>query len=1710
MRRTLLLAAALLAAPAARAGDGNRLTYLDGSDPYYVSRNFPRLVTPQWVGEEGVDAVVVLAIDDMRGTEPYETFLRPLLRRLEQLDGRAAVSIMTCRVDPKHTQLQAWLKEGLSLETHTVDHPCPLLQRGALGRARSTYDRCVDQLAAVPGGGPVAFRVPCCDSLNTASPRFYAEVFNKTTPAGHFLALDSSVFNVFTADDPDLPAAITLDPQGRDRFRPYFPADRAFVNWVENYPYPYVIGRLCWEFPCVTPSDWEAQHRHRPNNPLTVRDWKAALDATVLKQGTMNLVFHPHNWIKPEQVVELVDYAASRYGKRVKFLTFREAHDRLTKHLLGGVPLRAADGGDNGVRLLDVDNDGYMDVVIGNDMVRQTRVWSPRTRTWAVTDFPAALVTGAGDKRTDAGARFGVVRPDGHASLVVRNESAAGGWHFDAGRWVEDRGLLNGLELDGKPVLTAEGGRDHGVRLRDVDGDGRCELLVGNSKQNAIFGWDAEKRAWARRPFALPAGAAFVDADGHDNGLRFADVDEDGHDDLVFANEREYGLYLYSGPDRGWARKVRAGKAGTPGALPPIARAGTNNGAWFHSRHLWVQNEDTANLKDHVDRRSFDEMLSGTDPGPKSPEASRRAIQLKPGFVAELVASEPLVQSPIAFAWGADGRLWVVEMGDYPLGADGKGKPGGRVKVLEDTDGDGRYDKATVFLDGLRFPTGVTPWRKGVLITSAPYILYAEDTDGDGKADVVRKLYSGFVEGNPQHRVNGLVWGLDNWLYGANGDSGGRVTSARTKQTVDLGGRDFRVRPDEGLFEPVSGQTQYGRNRNDWGDWFGNNNSNPLWHYPLDDRLLRRNPHVAPPDPRVHVPAEPGAARVFPVSREMPRFNDPQGLNHFTSACSPVPYRDELFGPAYAGSFFVSEPVHNLVHREVVTPDGVTFRGRRADDEGGSEFLASRDNWFRPTMLRTGPDGALWVADMYRFVIEHPEWIPPDWQKRLDLRAGSDKGRIYRVYPQGKRPRAVPRLDKLDAAGLVAALDSPNGWQRDTAQQLLLWRADKAALPLLEKLAAEAERPLARLHALCTLDGLGALTPRVLRGALADGHPGVRRHAVRLSESLLARAPELGAALLERVGDADAGVRMQLAYTLGAWDNPQAGAALGKLAVRSTGDRFLSAAVLSSVSAGNLEAVVAAARAESGGAPPAGLVDALLRTATGSDRPKAVSGLLQWAATPEGGRYAAWQYDALAGLLDSLESRGSSLGMLGTAGGPDVKAAVEKAAALVDAARARVADNSLSSEDRARALALLGRDPARRAADLRSLSALLTPQTPDGLQAAAVAALGRLRDPKAADVLLHGWKGFAPARRTQVLDALLVRAEGARAVLDAVGRKEVLPAEVDAARRQRLLRYRDAGLRERAAKLLAAASDPDRQKVIDAHRGVAALRGDPARGKELFAKHCAACHRLGGVGNEVGPDLASLADKSAETLLVAVLDPSRAVEARYVQYQAETRDGRQFSGVLSAETGASITLTGADGKPQVLLRRDLESLTSTGKSAMPDGLEKDLAGQDFADLFAHLRSAGPTPKRKEFAGNRPEVVRAAADGSLKLTAANAEVYGPTVVLEPQYGNLGYWSSEEDHAAWEVEASKAGRYEVWLDWACPDGNAGNHFQIQAGVARLTEVVTGTGSWDAYRQAKVGELELKAGRQRLVFRSDGKVAGGALLDLRGLKLVPANGK
>ncbi len=592
--------------------DGNRLTYLDAfSDPYYVGLETAKLTTPQWIGEDGVEAAIILSIDDMRESAPYEQFLHPILERLKKIDGRAPVSIMAPRVDPSDSQLPKWFAEGVSVEAHTLDHPCPCLQKSDFAKAKATYDGCIDLLATVPNYRPVAFRMPCCDSMNSMSPRFYAEVFNKTTPHGNFLAMNSSVFLLFTPKDPQLPLETVIDEEGRRRFDKYVPLDRNFVNYVEDYPYPYVVARLCWEMPSAIPDDWLGFNAFGPHSPTTVRDMKAAIDATVAKQGVFTLTFHPGRWIRNDQVIEIIDYTVSRYGRKVKFLNFREAYRKLTENLLAGQPLRAENGQDNGIRVADVNADGFMDVCIGNEHLRQTRIWSPDDGRWIVRDLPIPLVAVDPEgNRTDAGVRFGVLRKDGTASLLARNETTSGLWHFNGEQWLADAQGLAGLEADG-PVFTARGGRDRGVRMRDVDGDGICELVVGNEVQQAVFSWQPEAHSWYRLPFSLPPGTAIVDSEGRDAGLRFVDVDGDLRDDVVFSDAQRCSLFLYESLAKGWSRGYFDGERTASSPLPMIVRAdGTNNGAWFKYGHMYLQNEHTgAELPNHIDFRCYTQLL---------------------------------------------------------------------------------------------------------------------------------------------------------------------------------------------------------------------------------------------------------------------------------------------------------------------------------------------------------------------------------------------------------------------------------------------------------------------------------------------------------------------------------------------------------------------------------------------------------------------------------------------------------------------------------------------------------------------------------------------------------------------------------------------------------------------------------------------------------------------------------------------------------------------------------------------------------------------------------------------------------------------------------------------------------------------------------------------------------------------------------------------
>ena len=924
-------------------------------------------------------------------------------------------------------------------------------------------------------------------------------------------------------------------------------------------------------------------------------------------------------------------------------------------------------------------------------------------------------------------------------------------------------------------------------------------------------------------------------------------------------------------------------------------------------------------------------------PDPLEPAEGLASFAVGSGLRLELVASEPLVADPIAVDWGPDGKLWVVEMADYPLGIDGKSTPGGRVRFLTDSDADGDYDTSTVFLKDIAFPTSVKAWRGGVLVVSAPEIFYAEDRDGDGVADHRETLFKGFREGNQQHRVNGLVWSLDNRLVLANGDSGGSVESVKTGEKVELGGYDLAIDPDSGEMQLLTGRTQYGRVRDDAGNWFGCNNSRPLFHFVLPGEALKRNPHVVYPPSVVQVPEDPHAPRVYPVSEQALRYNDPFARSRITSACGIGVQRDPRLGEAFSGDVFVCEPVHNLVHRIELHAEGATFVGRRAKAEAESEILASSDAWSRPVSARTGPDGAMWIVDMYRFVIEHPEWIPEEWQKVLELRAGADRGRIYRlVSDQTAKSAVAPDLSQLAPADLVAALANDNGWQRDMIHQMLWWRLDEPEISAAIAAADFKDHSLARMHRL-------SLHPADAVAALQDSDPGVRRRALQI-------VPDPS---LEVATDDDAQVRLEFAFALGRKDVGSAGVGkrLAELANEYSDDPHLIAAVMSSVIPHFAEFAAALDPAMASSE----LRRAMFETAIGIGQFSAVRELLMH--DPDG---------AFSELLSVLDRRKIPFDKLAGKVNAQTATLLNSCLSRIDVARENLKHPAEELEKRIAAVNLVGRAGRDRDADRQLLMGRLTTAEPTELQLAVVDRLAAMRYYR--DLLEVVPKSLPEVQR-RIVALGLENAEAAQLLLEFLESKQLSAANLSALQRDRLRAYPHGGVRSRARALFGDA-DADlakRDEVVEAFQPVLKLKGDAEAGKLVFAQACVVCHQLDGAGQAIGADLAALSDKSAAALLVGILDPNRAVEDKYVLYTIETTDGGVLAGLLQEETGAGVRVALLDGQITTVLRSDIVAVKSTGRSLMPEGLEAAITHQQMADLIAYLQTAGNADGAKPIA-----------------------------------------------------------------------------------------------------------------------------------------------
>ena len=1017
---------------------------------------------------------------------------------------------------------------------------------------------------------------------------------------------------------------------------------------------------------------------------------------------------------------------------------------------------------------------------------------------------------------------------------------------------------------------------------------------------------------------------------------------------------------------------------------------------------VWLTAGDAQKDKDSADKDYSAELPRIAS---KSPEESLKAIKLKAGFHAEIVAAEPLIRSPMAMDFDEFGRAFVVELPEYNQYASPKPHGKGSVKLLEDLDGDGRFDKATVYVGDLDYPTAVACWDGGILIGVAPDILFCKDTDGDGKADVRRKVFTGFGQDKAgEGMLNSFRWRIDNRFHISCGLDGGEVVSVESAanasphpsplpkgegagqaatKPINVRGQHLLLEPRAMTIAATSGGGQHGMSLDDWSlRAFVCGNSEPVHLVMYDGRYLARNPYLQAPAAAINIAPDGKFTKLMRTSAIEPwrvlrtrlrksgvilgsdEGGTPSGF--FTGATGITVYRGDAWPAEFRGQLFVGEVANNLVYRARLEPSGVGLTAHRADTD--AEFLASTDNWFRPVQFANAPDGTLYVIDMYRELIEGAAFLAPAILKHMDPSSGSDKGRIYRIAPDGFRFKPATRLGDLATVELVKLFEHPNGWHRDTASRLIYQRQDRTAVAPLRELATNSKSPLARVIAMYSLQGLSALDAELVWKMAALGRPAVseeqspsetgksahppeeRMHALQIAESFADQA-DIRAAVLSFADDVDLRVRYQVAFTLGAFTGDEATRALSKLEIRDGTDSWMQLAILSSI--GQRRGEFMAALLSDPAARSLAHVRAMLNTVAvqiGAANSKAELATmirqLDLLAADANGKSLA---EELVRNLVSKQPAAKEM-LAGATGGK----AREILAALVRDAIITARDESKAPADRAVAVRTLA---AASLAETKELFAeLLQSKQPQPVQSAALETLARFDVADVPSLILAAWPSQTPQLRATSVETLFTRATWIAAFLDAVEKQAIARADLDPARIVLLRQHKEAAIRDRATKLFSGATLARRQEVVDAYQKSLDLKGDLDRGRMHFRKHCAACHKLENFGESIGADLNAIRDRGTAAVLLNILDPNREVKPQFLSYVVVLDSGRTLTGMIASETANSLTLRKADNTTESVLRINIDELKSTGLSFMPEGLEKQFDPAAMADLLAYLNA----------------------------------------------------------------------------------------------------------------------------------------------------------
>jgi putative membrane-bound dehydrogenase-like protein len=945
-------------------------------------------------------------------------------------------------------------------------------------------------------------------------------------------------------------------------------------------------------------------------------------------------------------------------------------------------------------------------------------------------------------------------------------------------------------------------------------------------------------------------------------------------------------------------------------------------------------------------------------------------FQIEPGFTLTRVAAEPLIKDPVDLEFNELGDALVLEMPGYPF----EDKQS-RLVVLKDSNQDGVYDEQIVFIENLQLANSFMPYKNGVLVAAPPYLLLVHDDDLNYQPEKVDTLMGGFSTGNLQHNYNGLTLGLDNWIYAANGgNDGAPYWWNDTTSRMDLRGQDFRFNLETKTLERLGESSGgFGLAMDDYGRLYETHNMEHISHLVFPNRYIQGRPMLQEHSlENVSDHEENGTARIYPIGEQESRVNHPEQSGYFSGSCGITYYGGGAMGEPYDNTVWVADVVLNLIHVDKIKPDGASVVASRMAEK--RDFLASTDRAFRPVNMTVGPDGAMYVVDMYRKVIEHPEWIPDDIEKTLDLEAGKDQGRIYRIAKEGDKSRFDAEQLKTPK-GLVQSLSHPNQWVRKTAHRLLM--EQKPSGETVEQLRDELNSSVefARLHSLWILGNWNLLEESALLAALGDRSPSIRESALVMAEPTLGDRPALRKATLELLSDSIQRVRMQSALTLSTipvekWENGtneklsaiQQAATLPldewnisalTLAAGQQSDKLLATLLNNSntkVSDQFLNSLaLASAQTQEG---LVSVLGALNNPNVPLSTRQNIVKHLSSGVRNDGGKNVeqpirALEQSAEVGLVTELSMLRNKLGLSPSA----------QFLQLSRKALKNVMDKSLSDSTRIEQLAMIELLPYLEKANV--LFACLNNAEPLKLQENALRQLAASNEKEIGQRIVGMWNDLSPHTRRYASDLLLYIEVHHDALLTGLENGTINIGEMnfDLERRRTLLWWTDnEDTKRRAQKLFSDSGVTNRQDAIDKMKPALALQGSAVEGLKVFETVCGNCHQYAIYGKEVGPVLTDIGRKSKETLLHDILDPNAAADPKYIHHRLETISGAVHMGIVAAETDKQITIKKMGGEKVTVNKSEVKSFRSLGTSLMMEGLENSMTHQEMADLLEFLQN----------------------------------------------------------------------------------------------------------------------------------------------------------